>query len=65
MLIIRITNDGTGTEVGANYNWDVAVTARGPDGETIIKVLDRGRIENHDRRKNWRALVRKVAREAR
>jgi hypothetical protein len=51
-LIIVITNDATGTEDSANYDWRVQVNR---------EVIARGRVEGHDRAHGWRPLLRRVA----
>lgn len=52
MLIVRIRNDGTGPDEASNYNYEVYVNN--------FKI-DEGRIESHDRRKEWMSLVSRVA----
>ncbi len=49
MLVITFHNDGTGTDEIGNYN--------------IVIFLNRtpiweGRVEGHDRRKGWKALLK-------
>ena len=48
MLIIEITNDGTGTDKNANYTYVVRVNN---------DVLEVGTIRGHDRSDGWRYLV--------
>lgn len=48
MLIIKIQNDGTGTNESANYRFQVMVND---------SVIESGAIRNHDRREGWQKLV--------
>ena len=48
MLIIKIHNDGTGTNKSANYNYGVYVNSW---------RIAHGRIEGHNRNDGWEALV--------
>ena len=48
MLIIRIHNDGTGTNESANYTYEVRVNHT---------VLVRGKIKRHNRNHGWRVLL--------
>lgn len=50
-LIIVFHNDGTGTDDVGNYNVTVYVNQR---------VIDITRVEGHERKDNWRKLVRKL-----
>lgn len=56
MLIVRIHNDGTGPPEASNYDWSVEVTIT----PTRVKTIASGRVEGHDRRQDWRALVAKI-----
>ena len=56
MLIILIHNNGTGTDESANYDYEVRVNQ---------KVIETGRIEGHNRKDDWRALVGKLYLETR
>ena len=51
MLTLTFTNDGTGNEKVASYDYLVTVNTT---------VLERGRLENHRRTLGWKALVRRV-----
>lgn len=48
MLKIEITNDETGTERSANYNYTVRINDR---------VIEAGTIKGHNRSDGWRYLV--------
>ena len=52
MLTIAFRNDKTGDEITGNY--DVTVTVNG-------LVVDRARVEGHDRREGWQGLVGDLA----
>ena len=56
MLIIKIINDGTGTNTDANYRYQVLVN------DTVIES---GEIKGHDRRKGWVNLIEMLADESR
>lgn len=56
MLVIRIHNDGTGTQESSNYDWNVAVTT----SPTDLMIIASGRVEGHDRRQSWDRLVEKI-----
>jgi hypothetical protein len=60
MLVVQIHNDGTGTELHSNYDWSVSITVRDGNDDVFLRKLASGRIEDHDRRQDWRKLVRKV-----
>lgn len=47
-LIIVITNNGSGPDDAANYNYEVRVNQG---------ILEYGHIYNHDRRDGWKKLV--------
>lgn len=49
MLIIRVVNDGTGTNESSNYKYDVLIN------ETVIET---GEIKGHNRDFGWRDLIR-------
>ena len=51
MLIIKIHNDGTGTDESANYNYSVFVNNR---------TIAHGRIEGHNRCDEWEELVARL-----
>lgn len=51
MLILLIQNDGTGTDQAANYTYEVRVN---------YHVIERGRVEGHNRKDGWRELVRLI-----
>ena len=51
MLIIKIVNDGTGTNTDANYRYQVLVN------DTVIES---GEVKGHDRRKGWQNLVEMI-----
>jgi len=53
MLTIAFRNDSTGDKFTGNY--DVTVTVNG-------LVIDRLRVEGHDRREGWRGLAKDLAR---
>ena len=48
MLTINIHNDGTGDEKTGNYDYQVRVNQ---------EVIAEGRIEKHNRKAGWMALV--------
>lgn len=48
MLIIKLVNDGTGTEQDANYRYQVMVNST---------AIESGEVKGHDRRDGWDALV--------
>ena len=48
MLIIKIQNNGTGTDSAANYRYQVMVNE---------KIIESGSIMNHNRKNGWRNLV--------
>jgi len=52
MLVIKLVNDGTGTEVLGHYDVTVAVND---------KTIWQGRIEGHRRSKGWKRLVQRLA----
>ena len=51
MLIIKIHNDGTGTNESANYDYGVYINER---------RITNGRIKGHDRYNGWQELVKKL-----
>ena len=57
MLIVKVHNDGTGTEESSNYNCEVLVTLSPTNLITIAKV----RVEGHNRADGWRELLKRVA----
>jgi hypothetical protein len=48
-LFLTLHNDGTGTDAAANYTVTVSVNDR---------IIERGRVEGHNRAHGWRPLVR-------
>jgi hypothetical protein len=52
MLIVLVHNDGTGTEERANYDYEVRIND---------EVIERGRIQGHDRKDSWQVLIREIA----
>lgn len=52
MLIVRIHNDGTGTDASANYTYEVLVNN---------EVVESGRVIGHDRSDGWPALLLDIA----
>jgi len=52
MLIVLVHNDGTCTQEIANYDYEVRINH---------EVIEHGRIENHNRRDGWQALIREIA----
>ena len=60
VLILKIQNDGTGTEAVGNYNCEVLVTV----SSTKLESLARARVTGHRRKDGWRKLVRAVVRES-
>lgn len=50
MLIVLVHNDGTGNVKIANY--EVWINN---------EVIERGRIQGHDRKDGWQALIREIA----
>jgi hypothetical protein len=55
MLIIKIVNDGTGTNTDANYRYQVLVN------DTVIES---GEVRGHDRRKGWVNLVEMLVKQS-
>jgi hypothetical protein len=49
MLIIKIQNDGTGSDQSANYNYGVYINDR---------RIANGLIKGHNRSNGWQRLVR-------
>lgn len=65
MLVVTIHNDGTKKHPKASYNFKVMVTKKGVEDEKVyLSIIAEGRIEDFDRRKGWKSLVRKVVAEA-
>jgi hypothetical protein len=52
MLIITLHNDGTGDLHYGNYDYEVFVNQ---------KKISSGRVENHNRKIGWEALVKDLA----
>jgi hypothetical protein len=52
MLIVLVHNDGTGTEVHANYDYEVRINN---------DVIERRRILDHPRKDGWQELIREIA----
>lgn len=52
MLIIRLHNDGTGSDESANYNAEVRVN---------LDTIWLGRVEGHNRADGWPTLLRLLA----
>ncbi len=52
MLIVLVHNDGTGTKEIANYDYEVRINHG---------VIERGRVQGHNRKDGWRALIREIA----
>ena len=52
MLIVEIVNDGSGTQVSANYTYQVRVNN---------VVIAAGRYEGHNRDDGWQALLKEIA----
>ena len=55
MLRLAIINDGLGTDENASYEYRVYVN---------YELIDTGRVEGHNRKDGWRALVGMIAEEA-
>ena len=55
MLRLIILNDGLGTDENASYEYRVYVN---------YELIDTGRVEGHNRKDGWRALVGMIAEEA-
>lgn len=53
MLIIKIRNDGTGTNQIGNYYWTALING--------WKVIGQGRIENFERERGWKELLKEIA----
>jgi hypothetical protein len=51
MLIVKVTNDDSGSALVGNYDYEVLIN------QTVIRS---GRVENHVRRQGWKELVRRV-----
>jgi hypothetical protein len=51
MLIINVTNDGTGNDKIGHYDYEVLINTT---------VISKGKLEAHDRSQNWRDLIRKL-----
>jgi hypothetical protein len=52
MLLILVHNDGTGSEETGNYDYEVRINN---------EVIERGRIQGHNRKDGWRALIKEIA----
>lgn len=52
MLLVKVVNDGTGSEELGNYNIEVSVTEKGK-----LKVLGEVRVTNFKRRRRWLELL--------
>lgn len=52
-LAVLLQNDGTGTKEQGNYDYRVLLNTL---------ELDSGRVEDFDREKGWRELIREVLR---
>lgn len=52
MLLVKIVNDGTGTDIKADYNYEVYVNK---------EKISWGMVKNYDRRKGWRGLVKTIS----
>lgn len=52
MLIIKIHNDGTGTDQIGNYDWTALIN---------WKVIGQGRVENFERERGWQELLKIIA----
>lgn len=48
MLIIKIQNDGTGTEKAGNYRYQVLINQT---------VIESGEVKGHKRKEGWRRLL--------
>ena len=55
MLRLAILNDGLGTDENASYEYRVYVN---------YELIDEGRVEGHNRKDGWRALVGMIAKES-
>ena len=51
MLLVLVHNDGTGSEEKANYDYEVRINN---------EVIERGRVQGHNRKDGWRALIREI-----
>ena len=52
MLIVKIKNDGTGTEEVGNYDYSVNIN---------YETVGSGRIEGYERGYGWKVLIIKLA----
>ena len=57
ILIVKIHNDGTGTEQSANYNCEILVTI----SPTELQLISMVRVEGHKRSDGWRKLLQSIA----
>ena len=57
MLVVKIHNDGTGTEDSSNYDCEVLVTVN----PTRLKEIAFKHITGHKRGDGWRVLLKRLA----
>lgn len=53
MLLVKIVNDGTGTDKIGNYDWEVYINER---------MIASGRVEGHPRGDGWYGLLSRLVR---